>query len=416
MNLFSKQYIRSIQTQEFYKILNLIPKTYNYIFEFIRNTELGINAILSLKPIHFESHGIKFQGKRYSLEKIDQNILKEVMELVPKNQLKYPIFESHMFFSVKKRSLKRIFEKGKNRLKKLEEYENKTFPIKRPNFIVLGAPKCATTWLYDCLKIHPEVFLPSTKELEFFGTYNYYLGEKWYSEHFIDTKQEKICGDISVDYFHSAEAPEQIARFYQGNPPKLILMLREPISRVLSYYNYRVLYGTAGSSFEDAIKHRFFYNLFVDSGKYIHFYKNYLKYFPRENIKIILFDDIKKNSRNVLMDVFSFLEINENFYSSEFEKVSNKGLSIKNINRFCFTRNLGDLFYGCFPIPRWGIKIRNLLRTVNLKINTDSNSSYPKIKKETLEFLQQQYSDCNKQLAQEAEIDLSAWEYKKNDL
>ena len=40
---------------------------------------------------------------------------------------------------------------------------------KKPNFLIIGAMKAATTSLYAYLKEHPEIYLPSLKEPMFFN-------------------------------------------------------------------------------------------------------------------------------------------------------------------------------------------------------------------------------------------------------
>ena len=41
--------------------------------------------------------------------------------------------------------------------------------VTRPNFFIVGAPKCGTTALYAYLRQHPDIFMPETKEPNFFG-------------------------------------------------------------------------------------------------------------------------------------------------------------------------------------------------------------------------------------------------------
>lgn len=41
--------------------------------------------------------------------------------------------------------------------------------IRMINFLGIGAPKCATTWLAACLSDHPEIFMPAKKEVSFFS-------------------------------------------------------------------------------------------------------------------------------------------------------------------------------------------------------------------------------------------------------
>src|SRR5712691_2708219 len=110
-----------------------------------------------------------------------------------------------------------------------------------PDFLVLGVPRSATTWLYTALSSHPDIYLPRTKEQEFFGDYNFHLGSNWYLSHFAGRAGQSVAGDVSVGYFHSPEAPAQVAEMLGVDGVKLIVVLREPIERARSYYNYRLI-------------------------------------------------------------------------------------------------------------------------------------------------------------------------------
>ncbi len=85
-----------------------------------------------------------------------------------------------------------------------------------PNFVCFGAYKCGTTWLYQCLGEHPQVFLPHFKEIDFFqrkdGTRAYHSrGIGWYRALYADAGRAPLRGDISPGYLTDAEAPRLIA-------------------------------------------------------------------------------------------------------------------------------------------------------------------------------------------------------------
>src|SRR3990172_1408684 len=85
----------------------------------------------------------------------------------------------------------------------------------RPSFFIAGAPKCGTTALYAYLKKHPGVFLPK-KELHFFGRDLSYKTPPYPLETYLQYYrggQGKLCGDASVWYLESPEAPGEIKKF-----------------------------------------------------------------------------------------------------------------------------------------------------------------------------------------------------------
>jgi hypothetical protein len=74
-----------------------------------------------------------------------------------------------------------------------------------PNFLIIGAQKCGTSWLHTHLSAHPEVFLPAQKDLEFFS-YAPHLhtpGIGGYLEHFRDTGTARAIGEATASYFWS---------------------------------------------------------------------------------------------------------------------------------------------------------------------------------------------------------------------
>ena len=142
-----------------------------------------------------------------------------------------------------------------------------------PNFLVVGAAKSGTTTLFYLLKEQPEVFIPSIKECRFFSQMptNFKGGKaakfqnkgprtlEEYAGLFAN-EETKIKGDISNDYFFYYEKTIPfIKKIYDHENlpyPRIIIVLREPVSRVISMYNHTVrLKSTAldfSTSFEQS--------------------------------------------------------------------------------------------------------------------------------------------------------------------
>lgn len=105
-----------------------------------------------------------------------------------------------------------------------------------PYFIHAGAPKAGSTWLYAALSEHPEIYLPPGKELQFFDKH-YRLGERWYGRQFAGAPEGALAGDISPEYLFAPEAARRIAAYAPGM--KILITLREPVSRLLSWRQQR---------------------------------------------------------------------------------------------------------------------------------------------------------------------------------
>ena len=105
-----------------------------------------------------------------------------------------------------------------------------------PNFIILGSQKAGTTSLYQVLKQHPEIFMPAKKELNFFfHKAEYAKGQNYYQRYFKNAPvNARAIGEASPGYICHPETPKRIHRLLPN--AKLIVTVREPISRAYSQY------------------------------------------------------------------------------------------------------------------------------------------------------------------------------------
>ena len=78
----------------------------------------------------------------------------------------------------------------------------------KPNFVGIGAQKCASTWIYQILSDHPDVSLSTKKEIDFFS-YRYHHGSLWYEKHFPDKPGATATGEVSPSYFHEPAVPSR---------------------------------------------------------------------------------------------------------------------------------------------------------------------------------------------------------------
>lgn len=183
----------------------------------------------------------------------------------------------------------------------------------KPNFLVVGAAKTGTTWLYQCLKEHPEVLVPNKKELNFFcgsDNYesNYEKGFEWYSSFFSHWSGEKAVGEVSPSYLFPPEVP---ARIYDWNPKaRLICILRNPIERAYSDYCMNLDHGIFSN---DVDREMTLDSKIVLQGLYYEQIARLSKFFPKEQIKILIYDDLKSDPKSFLKDVYSFLDVDCSF-------------------------------------------------------------------------------------------------------
>lgn len=104
-----------------------------------------------------------------------------------------------------------------------------------PDFLIIGAQKCGTSSLFHYLSQHPDLNLPTLKEIQFF-TLDYSRGWKWYEDQFPKKPflSRKLTGEASPYYLFHPMVPERVAKHLPK--VKLIIMLRNPVDRAYSHF------------------------------------------------------------------------------------------------------------------------------------------------------------------------------------
>ena len=293
--------------------------------------------------------------------------------------------------------------------------------MKKPNFFIIGAPKCGTTAMYEYLKAHPNIFLPK-KELHFFGldlNLKFRIKTvKQYLALFAKAKEKNI-GDASVWYLYSKLAAKEIKQF---NPEvKIIIMIRNPIEMIYANY-YQFLYNGNENlnSFREALaaekirkKGRkipptahFVSGLFyLETAKYSEQIKRYAKIFSKKNIHIIIYDDFKKNPKKEYIKTLDFLRVSTLFLPD---------IKVINANKITLNKKLNDLliappkilsFSSKFILPRF---LRGKTTALVKKLNT-KYIERPPISKECKKYLQKNLKEEISSLSILLNNDLAYW-------
>jgi len=178
-----------------------------------------------------------------------------------------------------------------------------------PDFIGIGTIKSGTTWLWQCLREHPSMFLPVMKELEYFDT-RFELGEEWYREFFRDA-DGRICGEISPQYVHCPAAFERMAPL--AGRVKLIVCFRNPADRAFSHYMMDAR-EERGLTQQDKVRRfdelvRSGGSKYVEFGRYSGQIAPYLRRFGRDSVHAVFFEDISSDPLRVFRETCAFLGV-----------------------------------------------------------------------------------------------------------
>ena len=213
-----------------------------------------------------------------------------------------------------------------------------------PNFLIVGAAKSGTSSLHNYLNQHPNIFMPAFKNNIKVKEPRFLVKDSLYERvNHIDNFQEyknlfanaseKAIGEASVFYlFFYQEAISNIKK-YLGNDVRIIIILRNPIERALSAYNHVSRTSSEDLTFEDAIKiekSRYINDKkitpminYKSMGLYSKMVKAYLDNFNL--VKIIMFEDFKKNPSKSVRECFEFLKVNKNIKINVSQRVNSGG-------------------------------------------------------------------------------------------
>src|SRR5436305_6206283 len=194
-------------------------------------------------------------------------------------------------------------------------FRSKRRKIKRLDFIVAGAQKSGTTALHYFLSKHPDICMGDQQEIHFFDNDRLFISEPDYGQlhkHYPLLARSAIAGDCTPSYLYHEPAAERIWKY---NPKiKLLLILRNPVDRAFGQLNMQRFRGREPLDFFDAVREeqtriagapptearRFAY---VDRGFYAQQLTRFLKFFPREQLKVVKFEDFTGKQLDTLASI-----------------------------------------------------------------------------------------------------------------
>lgn len=212
-----------------------------------------------------------------------------------------------------------------------------------PTFVIIGAMKAGTTSLYHYLAQHPEIQMASTKETNFFsGPPNgipYPTGLKRI-ERLADYEQlfdpaVAVRGEASPSYAVYPQrkgVPERMSDLVPD--AKLIYLVRDPVARAVSQYQHHVSYENERRSIEAALDPSDPDGRYTSPSFYAAQLERYLEYFSMDNILVLDQADLLADRQSTLREVFAFLEVDETFYSREFDKEMNTNEELRRFSTF----------------------------------------------------------------------------------
>ncbi|MBW2740321.1 MAG: sulfotransferase [Deltaproteobacteria bacterium] len=303
--------------------------------------------------------------------------------------------------------------------------------MRKPDFFIVGAPKCGTTALYSYLKQHPEIYM-ARKELHYFGAdltlrdHKKRLQFREYLDAFSMVKHEKRVGEASVWYLYSKTAAEEIEELTPD--AKIIVMLRNPVDMLYSQYFQLRLNGDEDlPTFEQALDaeedRKMWQRLpktsapgpiealyYIDTVKFAEQVQRYFTVFSREKVHVIIYDDFAKDTASVYRDTLDFLGVNRDFQPTF--AVVNPCKKVRNIVLWRIMKfspyRLQAAWRKLLPPPVRGLILKNVTQW-----NT-KHEARPAMTQETHEHLQKILAPNVECLSKLLGRDLTYWTKESN--
>lgn len=214
-------------------------------------------------------------------------------------------------------------EKSRENFNYFKKYMNDNFKV---DFIGVAALRSATTWISQCLAEHPQICFSSTKETLFFNRlYNFEKGLKFYRKFFKDCDNDKVKGEYTPSYYLDEEAAKRIKEYFPD--VKIFLCLRNPSERAIDHYVYDKRKGMVETPFSEIIGKTD--TRYIKDSFYYSYLNKFLKHFNPENVLILIYEDIQKDPREFIKNIYRFLNVDNSFVPSV---VSDKLNAIEQVN------------------------------------------------------------------------------------
>ena len=159
-------------------------------------------------------------------------------------------------------------------------------------FLLIGAMKAGTTSLYRYLSNHPQVFMSSPKELDYFVTeLNLDRGLDWYLSHFAEARNDQVAiGEASTSYTKHPMYPGVAERVAALLPDvKLVYVVREPIARMKSHYLHELSKGREKKPINEALLND---PRYITCSSYAMQLEQYLEHFDRARILVVTAEEL----------------------------------------------------------------------------------------------------------------------------
>lgn len=289
------------------------------------------------------------------------------------------------------------------------------------NFLMPGFAKCGTTSLYKILKIVNDIYLSEIKESLFFRWQDKVKdAEKVLVENYFgEIREGQIVGAIEPSFATRADSIYDVF----GSQIKLFFVVRNPVDAVFSNFKMMLRYGSG--DFEDDYRRyghfsmdmfNDFYDKYNDTAKeycYINWIEEFRKYYQPEQIRIIFFEELVKNTNVVIKEILQFIGSEYKYECSRLPFVNEGNYVMADLEGYLLARQNKTLFFECRIDKNFGNdfedreeKYKAYMHTSHM-LDKAKRVYSPKMSAEQRRNLKNYYNDSVRELEKFLDKDLS---------
>jgi hypothetical protein len=185
------------------------------------------------------------------------------------------------------------------------------------NFLGIGTQKAGTTWVYEVLRHHNDVFFPPMKEVHFWDGGCYAQGVDWYNNLFVGG-QSKVTGEITPSYGFIPH--NKIKEIYGLYPDlKLFYLVRNPTDRAWSSALMALKRSemTINEASDQWFIDHFKSNGSIIRGDYLNAIGNWTSVFPKKQFLLLQYEDIAKNPAEIMTKICNHIGVEASIFVKE---------------------------------------------------------------------------------------------------
>ena len=297
----------------------------------------------------------------------------------------------------------------------------------KPNFFIPGAAKSGTTSLHELLDTHPDISMSKEKEPVYWNNKLFNEFENLEISRYLNLFEQevKIKGESTTSYMYYDNFIKNVKDNFNQSP-KFIFILRNPIDRYISHYNWLKGLGKEKRRIDKIIEEERYLDFkeyndypkqYYQFGLYYKWISRFIENFGKENIKIVTLEKLISERLNILNSCYEFLGVNK-MDSVNFIK-SNKTNKVIFPSMYHFLRksSIGKMKYTSiskyFLPKKIRMKIKSLMK-IAIKNWISVESKKEILSDKQRKKLRDKYFEDVMSLKNKLNYDFSEWEDFKN--